>query len=522
MYNVFIVEDEHLIRDSLRKQLLHLKAELPIQFAGEAADGELALASILDIQPDIILTDIKMPFMDGLTFASEVKKIFPWIRIIFISGFDDFDYAKAAIRVQADEYLLKPIKMDELQSALATTIQSLNEQKKSIRQKEPQSQEFLHELRKNHFLNGLFAGELTMTEIIAETETFQRSLVGKNYVVLLATNHYSNRFEDYFHFSEYLNHLFGSDTEIIFSSISSKYIKFLLFKNNQEDLLEKCYQVAHTLIHELEETNQDHFVVSIGPLVSRVSDISSAFTTTKNLIRIYQPLQTEKIISYEDTLVKGELSPTNPFKLDLDEKIPKLSTEDIPAFMLELQEAANASDERQHLTRFYILTELVSLCQKAEGMTLPQFQYLNDVAYLSKVAANNESYQQTLEELLHFLIDSQRTLPVTKHKNVLTLAVQFIQQNFSDPNISLNMVAEHVSLSPAHFSTIFSQGMGCTFIEYLTDCRIQLAKKLLRETNEKLAAITLEIGYNDPNYFSYLFKRKEQLSPSEYRQQQTK
>jgi len=99
MYKVFIVEDEHLIRDSLRNQLLYLAETHPLVFAGEASDGEMALASIMDVKPDILLTDIRMPFMDGLSLAKEVRKIFPWIRIIFISGFDDFDYARTAIQV---------------------------------------------------------------------------------------------------------------------------------------------------------------------------------------------------------------------------------------------------------------------------------------------------------------------------------------------------------------------------------------------------------------------------------------
>lgn len=115
MYKVFIVEDEHRIRDSLRNQLLSLAETHPLIFSGKPPTAcEMALASIMDVKPDILLTDIRMPFMDGLSLAKEVRKIFPWIRIIFISGFDDFEYARTAIQVQADAYLLKPIKDTEL------------------------------------------------------------------------------------------------------------------------------------------------------------------------------------------------------------------------------------------------------------------------------------------------------------------------------------------------------------------------------------------------------------------------
>ena len=145
MYKVFIVEDEHLIRDSLRNQLLSLAETHPLIFSGEASDGEMALASIVDVKPDILLTDIRMPFMDGLSLAKEVRKIFPWIRIIFISGFDDFEYARTAIQVQADAYLLKPIKDTELIQTLEAVITVLEKQKEPLMDRDPQADNFVFE-----------------------------------------------------------------------------------------------------------------------------------------------------------------------------------------------------------------------------------------------------------------------------------------------------------------------------------------------------------------------------------------
>src|SRR5699024_1669993 len=124
------VEDEPLIRDNLRNEIMTLSQKHPITFAGEASDGELALASIIDIKPDIVITDIRMPFMDGLDLAREAKKIYPWIRILFISGFDEFSYAKSAIQLQADDYLLKPINSSELEQSLVKITNILNTQKR--------------------------------------------------------------------------------------------------------------------------------------------------------------------------------------------------------------------------------------------------------------------------------------------------------------------------------------------------------------------------------------------------------
>lgn len=518
MYKVFIIEDEHLIRDNLRKQVLMLSERYPLIYAGEAGDGEMALASIVDIQPDILLTDIKMPFMDGLTFAREARKIFPWIRIIFISGFDDFNYAKAAIQLQADEYLLKPIKSKELETTLQNTIQKLDEQKQQTTANDTNSEAFFLELKKNHFLNGLYEGKLEVSTAIKEAEEFSRNIVGKKFAVLLLSNQYNTKFEDYFHFSEYLTFLFDADEAVLFASISSRFVKFLVFDFQYADLLEKCYQIAHTLIHELEQNTQDDISVAIGPIVDRISEIPDSFHKAQDMLASYGKLRTEKIISFEDNMKDGELSPTHPFKLDLAVKIAALSPEEIEPFVQTLL-LPQGPEDRTRMYRFFILTELVGLAQRKEpAASLPILETLNSIDDLT-IAAASPDLPQILAELVRYLADTQIHPTMAKYQSTINQAITFIDGHFTDPDMSLNRVAAEVALSPAHFSTIFSQAVGKTFIEYLTDQRINLAKKLLRETNKKLATIAIEIGYNDPNYFSFLFKKKQNISPKEYRQQ---
>ncbi|MHC5216589.1 response regulator transcription factor [Enterococcus sp. LJL128] len=516
MYKVFIVEDEHLIRDSLRKQVLSFSEHYPITFIGEAGDGEMALASILDLQPDIILTDIKMPFMDGLTFAKEARKLLPWTRIIFISGFDDFEYAKGAIQVQADEYLLKPIKNKELEHTIAKVVRLL-EQQKQVPATASDSDVLITEIKKNHFLNGLFKGELAISTAIKEAESFQRSIIGKKFTVLLATNQFNSAFEDYTHFSEYLKFLFKEDENLLFSSVSSRFIKFLVFDSQKEDVLEKSYQVAHTLIHELEQNSQDDIAVAIGPVVERLSEIPSAFEKAREMLGTYGYFRTEKIISYEDDMKEGELSPTHPFKMDLAKEIFLLTETNMESLVQKLaQEQGNY--ERTRMIRFFILTELNGLVKKKQKSAAEDFPFQESLTNLIDVSSNSAQYEDLLRKMITYLIEVKIHPSMSKYHSVITHAINFINENYTDPDISLNMVADELSLSPAHFSTIFSQSLGKTFIEYLTDKRISLAKNLLKETNQKLSEIAFEIGYNDPNYFSFLFKKKQGISPKEYRQ----
>ena len=130
MYNVFIVDDEVIVREGIRSKIDWDSTEFSL--AGEAADGEIALSMIQDIKPDILITDIKMPFMDGLELARMVKKIQPWIRIIILSGHDEFEYAKKAISIGIDDYLLKPFTAEDIITSLRKAAMQIDKERKQI------------------------------------------------------------------------------------------------------------------------------------------------------------------------------------------------------------------------------------------------------------------------------------------------------------------------------------------------------------------------------------------------------
>lgn len=520
MYKIFIVEDEPLIRDNLRNEIMTLSQKHPITFAGEASDGELALASIIDIKPDIVITDIRMPFMDGLDLAREAKKIYPWIRILFISGFDEFSYAKSAIQLQADDYLLKPIKSIELEQSLVKITNILNNQKRLYSVKAENEELLTQEVHKNHFLNCLFKGNLEMSDVIKESNKFRKTIVGKKVSVLLATNHYNKNFEDYFHFSEKLHFFFGDDEKILFSSISSRYIKILIFHSDYNTLLDKCYQTANTLLHELDLDSSD-LAVGIGPIIDRISEVPYSYEMAKQLIETYGIIRTEKIISFVDNVKEGEVSPTNPFKIDLADKIAAISIEEIDSFIDSINGSNQETIERQRMFRFFVLMEIDALILKKQENKHSPIYNIKDSQEMSMIAKSLSKYTKYLKTALTYLLEVDIHPSMSKYRSIIQSALVYIDDNFSDPDITLKTVSEFVSLSPSHFSTIFSQSLGQTFIDYLTEQRINYAKNLLVTTDSKLTSITLEIGYNDSNYFSYLFKKKEGISPTEYRKKMT-
>lgn len=130
MYSVFLVDDEPIVLEGIRSKIDWDNSDF--SFAGEASDGEIALSMINELKPDIVITDIKMPFMDGLQLSSTIKKTMPWIKIIILSGHDEFDYAKKAISIGVEDYILKPFTSEEIISALNKAVKFIDEERKRL------------------------------------------------------------------------------------------------------------------------------------------------------------------------------------------------------------------------------------------------------------------------------------------------------------------------------------------------------------------------------------------------------
>lgn len=138
-------------------------------------------------------------------------------------------------------------------------------------------------------------------------------------------------------------------------------------------------------------------------------------------------------------------------------------------------------------------------------------------SYIDSAIQNSETFSETLKSILTFSLEYRDSKITGKYQDVILKAKKYIDEHYADQNTTLTTVADVVCLSPNHFSTIFSQECKTTFIEYLTDVRIENAKRLLKETDMKGYDIAYECGFSDPHYFSYIFKKNTGLSPREYK-----
>lgn len=356
MLTVFLAEDEVIIREGLRDSIPW--KECGYEFVGEASDGEMALETVRRLKPDVVITDIKMPFMDGLTFSKYVSEELPETKIIIISGYDDFEYARRAVELHADRFLLKPVTKADMISALENTRRRIEEERSrhtALQQWEEKEEESLLTLELSGFDPAVLGGFIE-----------------------------NGRAEDIDSFvNSFVRSLHGAEQSMLF---------------------------------------QNYLLVSIK-------------------INAAKALQNLGISS--------EL---------FSEMIPDLPMDD---------SGRNLSG--------YLCTVLK-----------------NVIALRDKTSRKPGG-------------------------DVVEDALRYLNDHYCSDDISLNSTAKAINVSPNYLSAVFSQKVGDSFVEYLTKKRMERAKQYLRETDMRSGEIALAVGYKDPRYFSYVFKRTQNCTPSEYR-----
>ena len=186
MYSVFLVDDEPIVLEGIRTKIDWESSGFT--FAGEATDGEIALSMIHELKPDILITDIKMPFMDGLELSAAIKKIQPWIKIIILSGHDEFEYAKKAISIGIEDYLLKPFTADDILTSLKKVAAHIDKERMQVSDINRLKEELKShdKLLQKEFLGNLVHGSADMTNIVQKCQELGINLISRYYKVIIS------------------------------------------------------------------------------------------------------------------------------------------------------------------------------------------------------------------------------------------------------------------------------------------------------------------------------------------------
>lgn len=536
MLKVFLVEDEAIIRRGIKNNIPWEKEGF--EFVGEASDGELAYPMIKKIKPDIVITDIKMPFMDGLELASIIKKEMPDTKIIILSGYNEFDYAKRAISIGVTDYQLKPISSDKLLETIKRVGEIIREekaQKKLLNEYIKENQENL-ELEKAKLFYALADNSMSTAEILEWGGELGLDLTASYYTVILLkifSSSVGNTYQEHLVEMERKVEGFLECQECIY------YFKrwgegwFLLVRSEDEnefsDLTQELKQYLASLF--VREKESLRYFGGIGSTVQRLRDVSQSFNSASRLFAARFFMELNQIIT-EDELHRIEaaqkenedLKDINISNMDrklLEDFLKVGDAEEAGPFLDTYFEKIGVGNYSSLMFRQYLMVDMfLGVSKFLEGLDSDSQELMDKFGDTEEIKVRIHSTEQMIQYMKDLFTEAMKlrdSLSQDKYSRLLEEAQKYVKQNYSSNEISLNMVASHVGISPSYFSTIFRQETGSTFTEYLTEIRMEKARELLRCTSKKTAEIAYDIGYKDAHYFSYIFKKTQGITPKEYR-----
>lgn len=540
MLKIFLVEDEVIVRETIKRMIPW--ENLGFELVGEAADGEMALPLLIRQQPDLLITDIKMPFMDGLTLARLAKKEVPGLKVVILSGYDDFNYAKQAINIGVEDYLLKPITKNALIERL-TEIRSRYEDEKTQREYYEKFHREMQAYEKNSsrdFFEVLVSGSLDMMEVYKRAEKLGLDIVAESYNVLIFTMNcnedFSGQREGYSFWEaeslEMLEKFFtGHPFAMLFRSNVFSY--GVLIKGEKNSIRENTRICVEEIrkIFDRKEDNKEWFV-AVGESVERLSQIQKSYHSASRAFS-QRYLYDGKVLYYDEMLAMEKKDVTNDDseylqKVDVNALNPTILQKFLSNGLLEEAEnfvqdyfyAIGQEPMESVVFRSYVILNVrfsVLSFLKELGCDTKTLEPEDTEKILAESGRNMESTIAYAEKLVSQAIQLRDRNSGNKNRSILKTAVDFIDQHYMEEDMSLNKAANAANVSANHFSALFSQNMGQTFIEYLTSLRMDKAKEYLRCTGMRSSEIAGEVGYKDAHYFSYLFKKTQGMTPSDYR-----
>jgi len=529
VYKVFLVDDEIVVRHGIRDCINWENTDFI--FSGEAADGELALSLIQEIKPDILITDIKMPFMDGLQLSQLVRKNMPWVKIIILSGHDEFCFAREAMRIGVAEYLLKPVTSEDLLETLNKVELQIKEEKKERENAESIKRQLAQNtpLLRDRFLNELLLGLIPPAEVIERCAGLNINIISKYYAVLIVEaqvcggNPAEEQYDEFKKAEALIDGVLMKNHQVIkFRRILGEVI--LIFKGECPQSLEAAaHCLAQALKLEVEGKASCILGICIGGVRERIKGITQSYREAEEIKNYRCIFGKQKILSTNQ--IKSHSAGKKEFvdicKNDVNDFLKCGLKSDVTYFVSQYIDNLNRVEMKSLLYIYYIYLDMVLNAARFVNQLGGEIeQIIPWVLNLENLVAGIDSIEKfagLAEDTLSRVLEFRDARVEKKYDGIINKAKEYINNNYFNSHISLNTVSSFVNVSPSHFSTIFSQETGENFIEYLTKVRVKKAKELLKTTSLKSTEIAYNVGYNDPHYFSYIFKKALGITPKEYR-----
>ncbi|MBR5495820.1 MAG: response regulator, partial [Oscillospiraceae bacterium] len=509
MYKLMIVEDEIIVRDGMTKNMNF--ADYGFELVAICEDGKQAMEQYQKTTPDAIISDICMPFVDGIELATFVKTQNEKVQIVLLTGHDEFEYAKAALKAGVNDYILKPITKKELKKVLCDLKENLDKEKDK-QSKVISLETDLHKTNKEAkegFLNKLILAPMEDASVKQSLERYSIS-IGDGYCTCLVVEIMQKGVP--------IDEVTRYGACNVSAEICAKYLESAVFRDAHEKivcilscddkkkLIENATKIANEIVTALSHVLSITAYIGVGKVVDRICTVADSYNVAKIALG-YKFLTPLKHIVDAGAIGK---TPSDTGLLSTDwskDFVNCILASDmalLKAKVINMFEYIKQTDLSQRSISMLIsdvysssIRELSSLTGQTQTGAVPiEYNEKNHTECMEKFLKNIENLSVKLEKS-----------PDTFQQEIAQNAVKYIDENFKNPDISLNSVCSHLSISPSYFSTIFKEKTGTTFVEYLTNLRLESAKNMLRYTNKTVSEISDEVAYKDPNYFSVIFKK---------------
>lgn len=531
MYKVLLVDDEALIREAISENIKW--EEHGFSFLGACENGQEAIRFMEKEAPDLLITDICMPYVDGMELTKYVYEKYPMTKVIIISGYDEFEYAKTAVKYKVLEYVLKPVTAYELTELLDKVKADFdkeylkNKDLKKIREAYRSNLPVL----KGRFLNSLIQGNILTEDMKKKCEDFQIELSGRFFVTVVVEG------ED---LGEYMKRHHGIKEDLVLFSIyniTEEIIKpyqcgvtfqngedktIIIFQTDKEEgFRSKVFDICMEIRNAMNQYLKIDATIGIGKTVPTTGWLNRSLESAK-IVMEHRFLLGGNVVLDAKGLTEEKNSSTTDVSAWIDKILLSIRAGDaaeidqtIKGFIQSLR--TNYVPKNRIIIYIQnILLSIVNMLEEArlssEEFMEEEYTFINRIYMLTRL-------RDIENELIHFCIGVSQDMTNEKdsygNKQAI-MALDYIDKNYGNAEISLNSVCHYLAMSTSYFSSIFKSQTGETFIEALTKKRIQKAKSLIENTALKAYEVASEVGFSDPHYFSVTFKKNTGYTPTEY------
>ena len=520
MYKLLIADDDEIICRGLGECINW--QEQGIEVIDMVYDGERALEVVREKQPDIVIADINMPFMDGMEFSCIVRQEFPWIKIILLTAYKEFDYARRAIQMQVFEYLTKPFENMEVLEAVKRAVASLEEE----RQYKEEIKRNLQIIREKYLAELLLYGKAECSQEIrlvnSQESIFQIAIFYIQYFYDQSDQELENMLQREVSFKigalqirEYVEHHRGLNC---------------MFQNNRAILLyEEGYEETSfsrclkEIMGILSQNTNAYVVCGVGEKYQGMSRIPYTYEEADKVIENRYEYGNQSIVDYRD-IPKNKVEYAFQFRLlsdTMQEAVKNRDEKELRKQLTNLLEKIGCMDKVNQSSLGLMVLELLLLSYKAfEDEKLYEKFFQNSGGLLGRIikAKNRHELSKIVQDSFEIMFEYLKETNTSENEKLVQRALIYIRENYAVPDLSFKAVADSVSLSTSYLSVLMKKYGNINYNQYLNEVRIENAKRLLHSSNMKTYEVAFYVGFNSSQYFSSIFKKMMGMTPKEYRE----